>query len=102
MDTKVHYATVTEALKKLHNQGFTTDFNLEENLLAFKTGRFKPSDFEIVDVYRYEGDTDPGDESTVYAIESASGLKGVLVAGYGHSEDSPTTELLKKLKNRKQ
>jgi hypothetical protein len=85
---KAHYATVTEALEKLRAQGYTTDFNLKENYLEFAKGKFTPDEFEIKDVYRYEGNSDPGDEATVYAIESTSGVKGVLVTGYGISADS--------------
>jgi len=101
MKSKVHYGTITEALNNFRKQGFLLDFNLPENLLGFKTGKYKPEDFEIVDTYRYEGDSDPGDEATVYALQSKSGEKGVLVSGYGHSSDVDTTELLKKIKNRK-
>lgn len=98
---KVHYETVSEALEKLREKGFTVDFNLPENLQGFKSGKFNPSDFQIVDAYRYEGDSDPGDEATVYALESKSGIKGVLVAAYGSASDAATTELLKKIKTRK-
>ncbi len=101
MKAKVHYGTVSEALEKLRQQGFTVDFNLAENLERFKNGNFDPADFEVVDAYRYEGDSDPGDEATVYAIESKSGIKGVLVSGYGHSSDVYTTDLLKRIKTRK-
>lgn len=53
--------------------------------------------FDIVEVYRYEGNTDPSDEATVYAIESKTGLKGVLVTGYGVSENI-SSDILEKLK----
>src|SRR5438552_8334763 len=96
-----HYATVTEALERLHKQGFTTDFNIEENCLVCGNGKFKAEDFEIVDVYRYEGNSDPADEATVYAIESKNGIKGVLVTGYGASADSTSTAILNKFKGRK-
>jgi len=101
MKSKVHYAPVSEALNKLHTKGFIIDFNLEENIMGFKTGKYNPADFEIVDTYRYEGDSDPGDEATVYALESKKGIKGVLVSGYGFSSDMDTEELLKKLRNKK-
>lgn len=101
MKTKVHYATVTEALKQLTKEGFTVDFNLKENLLAFKTGKYKTGDFEIVDVYRYEGNTDPADEATVYALESKAGVKGVLVNAYGSASVNEINELLKKIPTRK-
>lgn len=97
MERKTHYGTVSEALNQFRNQGFTMDFNLDENCLVCQNERFEADDFEIVDVYRYEGNTDPADEATVYAIESKSGLKGVLVTGYGVSSDTMSEDILKKL-----
>jgi hypothetical protein len=97
MDNKVHYGTVTEAVNKLRAQGFTTDFNLAENCIICDSQKFDPNDFEIIDVYRYEGNSDPADEAAVYAIQSNTGLKGVLVAGYGPSSDSMSNEMLEKL-----
>jgi hypothetical protein len=97
MDRPTHYATVTEALEQLRIKGFTIDFNLEENCIQCVHGKFNSDEFAIVDVYRYEGNSDPGDEATVYAIESKSGLKGVLVAGYGAAADNLSTDILKKL-----
>jgi hypothetical protein len=96
-----HYATVSEAIEQLRQKGFTMDFNLEKNCIVCHPDKFNPDDFEIVDVYRYEGNTDPADEATVYAIESKTGLKGVLVTGYGISTDTMSTEILNKLHNRK-
>ncbi|MBC7426542.1 MAG: hypothetical protein H7321_08405, partial [Bacteroidia bacterium] len=72
MDHKAHYDTVAKAIDDLKAKGFTIDFNLEENSIVSHSEKFHYEDFEIVDVYRYEGDSDPGDEATVYAIESKS------------------------------
>ncbi|MDZ4756875.1 MAG: hypothetical protein SGJ10_01880 [Bacteroidota bacterium] len=52
------------------------DFNLEENFIVCGIQKFETEDLEIVDVYRYEGDSDPGGEATVYGLESKSRLKG--------------------------
>ncbi|HWB26738.1 MAG TPA: hypothetical protein VG738_14745 [Chitinophagaceae bacterium] len=97
MAQSYHYATVTEALQQLRAQGFTIDFNIEQNCLSSAGGKFSPGDFDIVDVYRYEGNSDPADEATVYAIQSASGIKGVLVTGFGVSAEDVSPEMLKKL-----
>jgi hypothetical protein len=83
MKQKFHYATVTEAIEQLKSQGFTLDLNLKEN--------------HFVDLYRYEGPSDPADEATVYALASASGIKGIFVSGYGISTDDESTETLKQL-----
>lgn len=97
MTHKMHYGTVTEALEALRKQGFTVDFNLKENYISSHAGNFEADDFEIVDIYRYEGNTDPADEATVYAIASHSGVKGVLVTGYGTAPDAISAAILRKL-----
>lgn len=80
-----HYATVSKALQELTDKGFTTDFNIQEDRIISN-----PNDFEIEHIYRYEGETDPADEATVYGIKHKDGEKGVFVAGYGtYSENSP-------------
>ena len=95
-----HYETVSEAINQLQKKGYTIDFNLNENSLSHHFEKFN-EDFEIVDVYRYEGNSDPGDEAVVYALESKTGLKGILVTGYGVSMDSASAEILKKIPIRK-
>jgi hypothetical protein len=97
MEPKYHYETISVALEELRKLGFTVDFNLEENCIACGTGKFEADEFEIMHVYRYEGNSDPGDEATVYAIKSNSGVKGVLVTGYGMSDDLISDKILKKL-----
>lgn len=97
MAQQVHYATVSEAVEKLHQQGFTVDFTIGDNCLSSSEGTFNADDFDIVDVYRYEGNSDPGDEATVYAIQSKNGVKGILVTGYGASAEDVSPEIMKKL-----
>lgn len=91
------YDTVTAAVKGLKERGYTKDFNLKENSIVCHEGQFHLEDFEITEVYRFEGNSDPGDEAIVYAIESSRGDKGVLVNGYGTSADQISSELAKKL-----
>jgi hypothetical protein len=91
------YDTVTEAVKGLKDRGFTIDFNLLENCIVCNDTKFDVNDFEIVEFYRFEGDSDPSDEAVVYAIQSNDGMKGVLVNGYGISADALSSEMAKKL-----
>ncbi|MBL0103244.1 MAG: hypothetical protein IPP51_05500 [Bacteroidetes bacterium] len=101
MEAKRHYATVSEALTKLKEEGFTTDFNLEENCFVCQSGKFLPDQQEIVDIYRYEGNSDPGDEAVVYAIQSDTGVKGVFVNGYGISADRDAEAFINSIPIRK-
>jgi hypothetical protein len=45
-------------------------------------------------VYRYEGITDPGEEATVYGIESNSGERGVFVSGYSANSNDEVDQVL--------
>lgn len=95
-----NYQTLVEALNGLKERGYTLDFNLangvlhntEENLVL------QPEDFSIAEVHRFEGMSDPGDNSIVYGIVSDKyNVKGVFVNAYGVYSDDISEELLKKL-----
>jgi hypothetical protein len=91
------YDTVTAAVNGLKQRGYALDFNLENNWLICNEHKVNVKDFEIVEVYRFEGNSDPADEAVVYAVEGSKGEKGVLVNGYGPSSDAMTSEMAKKL-----
>jgi hypothetical protein len=85
------YADAETALEELKNKGFTKDFNTHSELITNDPGAFK-----IIYIYRYEGMSNPDDESTVYGIEHVShGHKGVFVAGnLSFNEDDAAKVLL--------
>lgn len=94
------YDTVTEALKDLKLRGFTIDFNIAFNKLICSDNKIclNPSEFEIAAVYRFEGETDPGDENVVYAIESKDGTsKGTMLSAYGTYAESISSDMIQKL-----
>jgi len=93
----ITYDTVSEAINGLKMRGFNLDFNLTENCLVCNNQRFDVDDFEIVEMHRFEGNTDPSDEAIVYAIKSNNGIKGMLVSGYGISAEGISAEMAKKL-----
>jgi hypothetical protein len=87
-----HYATVSQALEELKEKGFTVDFNNQEGRIINS-----PHDFTIVHIYYYEGESDPGDEATVYGIKSSTGEKGVYVAGHQAYTDKSAAMVLNEL-----
>ena len=94
------YDTVTEAVKGLKERGYTIDFNIAFDKLICSENKhcLKPDEFEIVEVHRYEGNSDPGDEEVVYAIESKHGHKGIVVDAFGLYADDVSSEMIEKLK----
>ncbi|MFT3822946.1 MAG: hypothetical protein QM731_03465 [Chitinophagaceae bacterium] len=97
MTQQYHYETVSQALEELRRKGYVTDLNNEPEHITGLPDEETSKDFKIVDIYRYEGESDPGDEAIVYAIEFASGVKGVLVTGDGLSSETADNAILKKL-----
>lgn len=77
METKHNYETTDVALAKLKEMGYAIDFNVEfEEILR------DAENYQIDHLYRYEGASNPDDESTVYGISNIdNGKKGVFVAG---------------------
>ena len=92
MKPSYHYTTVLEALEDLKEKGFTYDFNIHPN--DIKTN---PHNYRVNHVYRYEGDTDPAEESVVYGITSDLDIKGVFVAGFSANSDDDAALYLEKL-----
>ena|SRR5690606_8607774 len=93
------YATTERALEELTAKGYTKDYNADSDELTND-----PEGFTIVYIYRYEGMSNPDDESTVYGIEHSSGEKGVFVAGnLSFDEDDAARVLLDlEIKGRKE
>lgn len=72
-----YYASLSKALDNLNEQGFNYNFNIHEENLAKKN-----NNYEIVPVYRHEGDSNPDDEVVIFGIKLKSGKEGVFVSGY--------------------
>jgi hypothetical protein len=87
-----HYSTVSEALDNLNEMGFSYDFNIHEDEIVNN-----PHMHEVKHVYRYEGNSDPGDSAVVYGIKSTSGKKGVFVAGFSANTNSEAARVLDKI-----
>ena len=94
------YDTVVYALNGLKARGYTVNFNIAFDKLMCTDNKIclNPNEFEIVEVHRFEGETNPADEDVVYAVESKDGsIKGVITSAFGMYAGSASTDMLKKL-----
>ena len=94
------YDTVSVAINSLKERGYTTDFNLAFDKLICRETKvcLNPAEFEITEVYRFEGESNPSDEAVVYAVESKDGkIKGTITSAFGMYADSVNDAMLKKL-----
>ncbi|HEY9183822.1 MAG TPA: phosphoribosylpyrophosphate synthetase [Salegentibacter sp.] len=101
--TKRHtYDTASEAINDLIRRGYTTELTLlaDKNCIIcnHSSVELSPNDFEIDEIYRFEGNTDPGDEMIVFGVSSEKHkVKGVLVNAFGVYSENTTSDITKKL-----
>lgn len=95
------YGTLSQTINELKKEGYHLDFNLKQECLVCHLNNIalSPEEFEIDAVYRFEGDSNPDDQSILYAISSGKyNVKGVLVNAYGVYSDEISAAMVEKLK----
>lgn len=68
-------------------KGFTENFEIESAVSLVCCGTkhsYAPKDVKIVNYYRFEGMSDPGDSNVLYEIETTDGKMGILTTPYGN------------------
>lgn len=94
------YDTLVGAVNDLQRRGYSDDIQPVENCLicAPKDVRMDLKDLRIDEFHRFEGETNPSDESIVYAISSAKhGVKGILISAFGPDASEAVQKLVAKL-----
>ncbi|WP_067032468.1 phosphoribosylpyrophosphate synthetase [Allomuricauda sp. CP2A] len=99
---KYNFDTLSEAVNTLTKDGFTEDFEAENDFIKalYSKRQYQPSELKILSSYRFEGMTNPGDQSTVFAIEAGDGTKGTLVMSYS-AEHGQNVELIRQIPSHK-
>ena len=98
---KKYYDTLSQAVKGLQDKGYNQDLNLHSDYIECKALDVKmyTDQFEIDEMHRFEGDSNPADSSILFAVSSkAFQLKGLLIDAYGPYADPLKTEMIQKLK----
>ena len=94
------FDTLVEGINQLKADGYTLDFNPKAKTIYCSEVdlELKPEEFTIDHTFRFEGDSNPDDSSILFAISSKKGSeKGILINGYGVSEDTEVFDLIKNL-----
>lgn len=91
--------TLTLCLNKLMKEGYTEDFKAtNKGLLSLKSEKeYAPEEIMVVNFYRFEGASDPADNSILYAIETKDGVKGTLVDAFGPYADAKVDKFMKEV-----
>ena len=76
--------TISTVLNTLKLRGYHHEFTLTENGMVLIEGKeYSRHECKIVRTYRFEGNTDPGDEAIIYIIETGDGTNAYSLDAYG-------------------
>jgi len=90
--------TVSQYINWARTEGFNLDFSVCEKTICSVNEpkqKYAAKDAKIVGFSRFEGDSDPGDNSIVYMIETKDGKRGTLVDAYGVYADPDIENFMK-------
>lgn len=97
---KTHMTTLSGVLEKLRLKKIDNEFKMTpEGFTAGKGKYYKPEDVKIIRTYRFEGESNPEDNSVIYIIEASDGLIGYSIDAYGaySDHDSDYDDFLRKI-----
>jgi hypothetical protein len=95
--------TVSDVIRRLQAEGYTGNWfaNTAHELECDETGEVvDPREVQIDHIVRFEGESDPGDESIVFALRTPSGARGVYSAPYGAATPPEDVEVIGLLQHR--
>jgi len=94
--------TLSDAMRRLQAEGYTgnwfatPDFQLECN----ESGELlDPSDAQIDHILRFEGQSDPGDMTILFALQTPAGSKGLYSAAYGALMPPEDSEVISRMQH---
>ena len=92
--------TLSECMTSLKKHGFEQDFFVTEDgcIKSYTSDKtYCAEDVTIENFYRFEGQSDPGDSSILYAIETSDGVKGMISHPYGADSDGKVEDFIKEI-----
>ncbi|MDX5346596.1 MAG: hypothetical protein LPK19_05065 [Hymenobacteraceae bacterium] len=100
MEDKEELTTMVKIVAQLRKEGYTYDFKVSDDgylCTTHENHKFTPDQVKIVNFYRFEGESNPGDMAILYVIESESGIRGTISDAYGTYYDERTEEFMKQV-----
>lgn len=92
-------ASVTEAITLLEADGYRSDSFSDGTVRCHACGLpHQPAQLVVRHTFRFEGDTDPGDEAIVLGVECpVCEIRGIVVSAYGPDASPEFIALLRHL-----
>lgn len=93
--------TLTACVNKVVKDGYTDSFKVKKQGLysSRKDSFYRPNEVTVVNFYRFEGQSDPADNTIMYVIETYDGQKGTLIDAYGPYADALTNAFMQEVED---
>lgn len=77
--------SLASCLNKMVKEGYTEDFQITEQGLEslHKHSYYAPAQIEVINFFRFEGQSETDNNAILYLIETDDGTKGTLIEAYG-------------------
>jgi hypothetical protein len=88
--------TLNQAIDNAVKRGYSENFKLATRGLTTETEDkfYTAQEVRIDDFHRFEGYSDPEDNSILYLIETADGKRGLLIDAYGAYADARVSKFV--------
>jgi len=96
-----HMKNLSSVTNKMVLNGYVDDFKMsDKGLRSLKTEKvYQPEEVNVINFFRFEGQSDPNDNTIMYVIETSDGLKGTLVDAYGPYADRKLAEFMQQVES---
>ena len=96
-----HMKSLSSLTNKMVLNGYDDDFKITDNgLKSLRTDKiYQPDQINIINFFRFEGQSDPNDNTIMYVIETTDGLKGTLIDAYGPYADRKLSEFMNQVES---
>lgn len=93
--------TLSESINEALEKGYTENFKVITKGLSTQDEQsiYAPQDVAISNFYRFEGYSDPMDNSILYLIETNDGRKGTLTDVYGAEADVKISNFVREVED---
>lgn len=100
-DKPTYMNTLTACSNKMVKDGYTDNFKVKkQGLFSIATEKhYSPADTNVINYYRFEGQSDPGDNIIMYVIETTDGQKGLLIDAYGPYADETVSKFMQEVED---
>lgn len=93
--------TLTQCVNKVVKDGYSESFKVSNGALkAASTEKcYRPEQVSVINFYRFEGQSDPADNTIMYVIQTTDGSKGTIIDAYGPYADGKVNAFMNEVED---